>query len=254
MSGTHHDVAELLGGGESAAVAHDVLEGLVALFAEGAGCGLDVLLGQSRGYVGRHEVVLCHHFGLEPYTHGVVGAEAHHITHALHTLELGDDIDFHVVVQELRRVSAGSVHQRHAHEHGCLAFFCLHAHLVHFGRQKVRCRRHAVLHVHSRHVGVETLAEVHVDGCAAGVCGRGFHVCHAFGAVDAFLEGRYHGVEHGGGVGAVVGCGHRDCRWRDVGILGNRQGREPYDAEQDDEYGYHRREHRPVYKRIKFHS
>ncbi len=33
-SGAHHDVAELFGGGESSAVAHGVLERLVALLAE----------------------------------------------------------------------------------------------------------------------------------------------------------------------------------------------------------------------------
>ena len=60
----HHDLAKLLGGGEAAAVSHRVLERLVALLAECAGRGLDVLLAQGGSHVGGHQSVLRHHLGL----------------------------------------------------------------------------------------------------------------------------------------------------------------------------------------------
>ncbi len=81
-AGADNDVAELLGLGQTAAVAHGVLERLVALLAECTGSGLDVLLGKRCRDVGRHQVILGHHVGLEPYTHRVVGAERHHVAHA----------------------------------------------------------------------------------------------------------------------------------------------------------------------------
>ncbi len=180
----HHDFAELLGCDFAAAVAHGVLEALLALLAERAGSGFHVLLGKSRADVGGHEAVLRHHVGLEPYAHGVVGTETHHVTHAAHTLELGDYVDFHVVVEELRGVGVGGVHQRYAHEHRCLSFLREHTHLVYFRREQVGGLCHTVLHVDGRHVGVEALAEVDVDGGGAGVGGRRFHVGHAFGSVD----------------------------------------------------------------------
>ncbi len=43
--GAYDDVLEFGGVNETSTVAHSILEGLVALFAEGTGRGLDVLLG-----------------------------------------------------------------------------------------------------------------------------------------------------------------------------------------------------------------
>ena len=99
--GADDDVAKFLGGGEAATIADGILEGLIALLAEGARGSLDVLLLEGCSHVRWHQAILSHYVGLEPHTHRVVGTEAHHITYALHTLEHGDDVDFHVVVEKL---------------------------------------------------------------------------------------------------------------------------------------------------------
>ena len=87
------DVAELLGVLQAAGEAHGVLEALVALLAEGAGCRLDVLLCHDGGDVAGHQAVLGHHLWLEPDAHGVVGAEAHGVADAVDALYLRHDVD-----------------------------------------------------------------------------------------------------------------------------------------------------------------
>ncbi len=183
--GTYYYVLELFGLRQTAAIFHRVLECLVALLAECARGGLDVLFGEGCRYVGRHKVVLCHDFGFEPYTHRVVCAETHHVTHALHALEYRNDIDFHVVVNEFGSVfSARLSRKRHAEQHRGLAFLGQDAHSRYFGGEQVLSLGHAVLHVDGSHVGVKALFEIHCDVGRAGICGCRLHVGHAFRTVD----------------------------------------------------------------------
>ncbi len=186
--GAHNDVFEFLGGFVASAILHRVLERLLALGAERTGGGLDVLVAQGGCDIGRGQSVLCHDFGLDPYTHGVVAAEAHHVAHALYTLKNRDDVDFHVVVEELAVVVGGVGVKGHTNEHGALAFARNHTYLGYFGWEEVLGLRNTVLHVDGSHVGVEALFEVNVDRCRTGVgCGR-FHVGHTLGTVDRFLK------------------------------------------------------------------
>ncbi len=127
---TDHYLAELLRRDLAAAVAHGVLEALVTLLAEGTGRGLDVLLGKGGGHVRRHEIVLRHHIGLQPYAHRIVGAEAHHIAHSAYALQLRHDVYLQIVVEKLRTIRVGSVHKSHTHEHRRLALLCQHSHLI----------------------------------------------------------------------------------------------------------------------------
>ena len=199
------------------------MEALVGVFAEGTGSGFHVLLGQGGGDVGRHQAVLGHHVGLEPHAHGVVGTKGEHVAHTIDTLEFGHHVDFHVVIDKFGIVLAGFIYQCHSHQHGGLALLGDNAHLVNLRGQEVGSLRHAVLHVHSGHVGVEALAEGDFDGGITGVgCGRG-DVLHALGTVDGFFQRLNHGVEHGLSVSAGVGGLHLHGRGRNVGVLCDRQ-------------------------------
>ena len=251
--GADYNVAEFFRSNQTAFVAHDVLERLVALLAERSGSGFEVLRCQCCRYIGWHEAVLSHHIGLEPYTHRVVGAEAHYVAHAGYTLQLWDYVDLHVVVEEFLAVVAADVREGDTTEHRGLTLLSYHAHLVYFGGEQVGGFGHTVLYVHGGHVGVESLFEIYVDGSRAGIGGGRLHVGHAFGTVNRLFERRNHGVEHSLSVCAVIGGAYRDGRRCDVGVLGDRQRREADDTKQHDEDGYHRRKHRSVNKIIEFH-
>ncbi len=248
--GGHHYILELLGSGQTAFILHRVLEALVALFAERTRSGLDILLRKSVCDIRRHQAILGHHLGLEPYTHRVVGTERHDVAHARHTLQLGNDIDLGIVVDKLHRVVARSVVERHHQKHRRLTLGCLHTHLSHLGGKQVESLRHTVLHVDGSHVGIKALLEIHCDVGRAGVGGGRLHVGHALGAVDRLLKRSYHGVEHSLGVGALI-CGrHAYRRRRYVGKLGHRQREEADQTQQHDEYRDYRRQHRAVNERI----
>ena len=218
--GADNYVLEFLRLAQTAFVAQSVLERLVALFAEGTGSGLDVLFGKGGGNIGRHEIVLSHHIRFEPDTHRIVGAERHDVAHTAYTLELRDDVDFHVVVEELTVVAAVGAVERHAQKHRGLAFLCVHAHLIDLGWKEVGGLGDTVLDIDGGHVRVEALFEVNVY-CSRTVVGGGrLHIGHAFGTVDRLFEWCDHRIEHGLGVGAGIGCRYRDCRRCDVRELG----------------------------------
>ena len=246
------DVAELLGSRQAASVAHDVLERLVSLFAECTGSSLYVLLGKGCRYVGRHEMVLCHYLRLEPYTHGIVGAKRHYVADSLDTLQLGNDVDFHVVVQEFRRVARNRcrIDQCNTHKHGRLAFTCLDTYLVYFGWKKVCCCRYTVLHVYCCHVGVKTLLKIYVDGSRARIsCGR-LHIGHALCTIDRFFQRGNNGVEHRGSIGTTIGGGNGDSRRCYIRILCHRQRGKADDTQKHYKNRDYRRQYRTVDKSV----
>ena len=63
------DVSKFLFRLQSSGVAHGVFVGHVRLFTECSRCSLNVLLCQHAADVRGHQVVLLHHFGLQPYSH-----------------------------------------------------------------------------------------------------------------------------------------------------------------------------------------
>ena len=200
-------------------IAHDVLERLVAVFAELTRCRLDVLLGKRCRNVGRHQVILRHYVRLKPDTHRIVGAEHHRITHTRYTLYLRDDVDFHVVFDKLIVITVVGRHERKYQQHRRLTFLRDYAHLGYLGGEHVLRLCHAVLHVDGCHVGVEALLEVDVDVCTTGVGRCRFDIGHALRTVDLLLDWGYHRVEYCLGVGTGVGRRHANGRRCYVRIL-----------------------------------
>ena len=93
--GLQHDVVELLDALQTAGVLQCVLIYILnaiatvashGSFAQLAGRRLKILLCQCIGDVRRHQLVLRHKFGLQPYTQRVLTAHHHHIAHTLDTL------------------------------------------------------------------------------------------------------------------------------------------------------------------------
>ena len=216
-------------------VAEGVLEGLVLALADVARCSLNVLFGEYARDVRGHEVVFGHLFGVEPDTHGVVGAHHHGVAHTLHALHLGNDVDFRVVLDEVRFVLVRSVHDRENHEHGALALLRNHTDAGYFRGEQTLCLRNAVLHVHGGHVGVGALLEGDLDGSVTRVGGGGRHVVHVFHTVHLLLDGGNHGVQHSLGIGTRVRGANLYRRRCNVGVLRNGE-RNQAQHTQDDDY------------------
>ncbi len=115
--GADYDVVKFFRCYEAALVTHDVLEALITLLAECTGSGFDILLGKCGRYIGRHQVILCHYIGLEPYTHRVVGTHYHCVTNSLYTLDLRNDVDFYIVLDEVFGIGAVLVVYGKAEKH-----------------------------------------------------------------------------------------------------------------------------------------
>ena len=54
-------------------------------------------------------MVFGHFFGIQPNTHGIICTHDHRVTHALNTLHLGNDVDFSIVLYELRIIFSRGV-------------------------------------------------------------------------------------------------------------------------------------------------
>ena len=248
--GSDHDILELLLGLQAPLIAHHILERLVAQLAELAGRSLDILFGQRRRHVGRHQFVLGHHIGLEPDTHRVVGTHHHRIAHTGNTLNLGHDVDVRIVFEELLVVPVVGTVKREDQQHTGLSLLGDDTDLRYLGRQETLRLGHTVLHVDGRHVGVDTLLEVDGDRRITGIGGGGGHVIHVLHTVDLLLQRSDHAVQHSLGVRTGIGGIHPDRRGGDIGILLHRQRHQPQQAQDDDEDRNHRRQHRAVDKSI----
>ena len=218
------DVAVFFGRFEPSLIAHHVLEGHIALFAKRTWRGLNVLLGKSCGYIARHQPVLFHLIGLQPNAHRVrTRTKRLHITHSLHTLDGRLDVDFVEVGDELLVVTAVGRCDGVHHHVTRLPFRGGNAHLRNLcGQQRLRLR-HAVLHVHGSHVGINALLKVDGYHGRTVVCGSTFHVGHVLHAVDALFERHHHGVKNRLCIGSLIVCHHRNGGRGNVGILRNGQ-------------------------------
>ncbi len=250
VSSADHDVLELRGILQTSLILHGVLERLVALLAEGTGSGLDVLLGECRRNVGGHQAILRHDVGFQPYTHRIVGTKGHGLADTGNTLDLRYDVDRHIVVDELGSVFVGVVIQSRYHEHGALALLRNDTYLVDLGGKESRRLGHTVLHVHGSHVRVHALFEVNLDGGRTVVGCRRHHVIHVLGTVYLLLKRLDHRVQNRLGVGTRIGGADADGRWRDVGILLNRETHKTQQTEYHDEHRDNGREHRSVYESV----
>ena len=183
------DVAELLGTLQTSGIAHRVLVSHVSLVAERTGRSLNILLGQHIRNVRRHQVVLLHHLGLQPNTHGV-GLQTWrlNVTHTLNTLDSRNNIDVVIVRQELVVVTTVTGQRKHQHLGG-LTLLHRHTDTGHLGRQQGLSLLHTVLHVDGTHIRVHALAEQHTDLCRTSAGGRR-DIVHTFHTVDALFQRR----------------------------------------------------------------
>ena len=218
------DVAVFFGRFEPSLIAHHVFEGHIALFAKRTWRGLNVLFGRGCSYIARHQPVLFHLVGLQPNAHRIgTRTKRLHVTHTLHTLNGRLDVDFVEVGDELLVVT--SVGRRDGvHQHVTrLPFRGGNTHLRNLCGQQCLCLRHAVLHVHGSHVGVNALLKVDGYHGRTVVCGGTLHVGHVLHAVAALFKGYHHGVENRLRIGSLIVRHHRNGGRSDVGILRNGQ-------------------------------
>ncbi len=247
-------VAELFGRDEAALVFHRVLEHAFVVLAERAGGGLNVLRVECRGHVGGNDAILRHHVRLQPDAHAVVRAEQRHLAHAGDTLQLGDDVDLEVVVEELRVVAVVGAPQGDGLQHGLLLLVGDDADAGDVCRQLSLRLRHAVLHVHRRHVRVGALLEVDGDVDVARVGGGGVDVGHVLHAVDGFLQRHDDGFQHRLGVGAGIAGGHLHRGRGDVGELLDGQRHQRDAAQQHDGHRDDDGQHRAFNECLEFHK
>ena len=126
--------------------------------------------------------------------------------------------------------------------------------LDHLGGQSGLGLLDPVLNLDGRQVGVGRAVEGHGGGEGAGVGVGRLHVEHSGSSVELLLDGGRHGLGDGHRARARIGGGYPDLRRHHVGILVDRQHRQADDADDDYEHRYDRREDRPVYEEIRFHT
>ena len=218
------DVAVFFGRFKPSLIAHHVFESHIALLAKRTRCCLNVLFSKCGSHVARHQPVLFHLVGLQPYTHRVrTGAKRLHITHSLHTFDGWLDVDFVEIGDELFVVTAvgrrDGVHQNVTR----LPFRGGNTHLRNLCGQQRLCLRYAVLHVHGSHIGVNALLKVDGYHGRTVVCGGTLHVGHVLYTIDALFKRYHHGVENRLRIGSLIKSHHRNGGWGNVGILRNGQ-------------------------------
>ena len=246
------DVAKLIGGLETACIAHGILVGYIRLLAECTRSCLNVLLGQHTADVRGHQVVLLHHVGLQPDAHGVgLHTWRLHVAHTLNTLDGRNDIDIVIVGEELVVVASVAGEGEHHHLRG-LALHDRHTNLSHLSRQQGLSLRNAVLHVDSTHVGIHALTEKNGDLCRTRR-GRRRDIVHAFHTVDALFKRRDDRVLHRLGIGTRIAGPYNHGRRCNIGILLNRQREQSDETQQHKGDGNHRGEYRAFYKVRKSH-
>ncbi len=164
------------------------MEGLFATFAELPWCSFDVLLGKCGGNILRDEAILRHHIGLQPDAHGIIsGSECPGLPYTGNPLNLGDDVDFRIVLQKglvvRRHLAVNGKHQ----EIGALALGYGDPGAGNFLRQKAGGAGYPVLHVHRGKIGVGTDLKEDTDGGCTFVGGGGSHVGHVLHPIDLLL-------------------------------------------------------------------
>ena len=228
-------ITELLGCDLTTLVAHDVLEGLVGVLANGARCGLDILLREDASDVGGNQVVLSHLDGVHPDTHGVCATQHGEVAHAIDTLNLGLDVDVDVVGDEVLVVLVRRAGEGKDLKHRALTLFGGDAHILNGLRQFGCSRRHTVLHVDGSHIGVGALLEVDCDGGHTCVGGLRGHVGHVLDTIYGLLEGSDHTLLQSFGVGTIIGCGDRDGWGGNARELLYREREQSDDAHKNDD-------------------
>ncbi len=243
---THHDVAELLLGGQAALGVDGDLE--VGLAGRGrradlAGGDLDVLLAQGRDDVAGGHAAGRQLLGVQPDAHGIgAGAEHLHVAHAIGAGQGVLDVQLGVVGQVELVVAVIGRGQVHDHQQGRRGLGGGHADALHLLGQAREHLGHPVLHQHLGlvAVGAEGEGDGEVHGPVGGRLTR--LVEHALDAVDGLFERRGDRLGDHRGLGAGIDGVDRH-RGRDhLGIFSDGQERQGDQPRHQDDDRQHRRE------------
>jgi hypothetical protein len=196
---------------------------------------LHVLLAQRVGDVAGGEPARGEPRRVHPEAHRVLAlAEDDDVGDAGDALERVADEDVEVVAQEERVVAVVLVVDACAEDESARALRDRDADVPHLRGQPSRRRRHPVLHVDGREVLVAREIEGGRDGADAVVRARGGEIEQSLDAVDRLLDGDGDGRLDGLRAGAGVDRRDRDLRWRELGVLRDRQRRDRDRPREDD--------------------
>ena len=245
-----HDLAELLGRGQSPLgihrqLQHDAVRRRRA--ADGARRDLHVLLADRLQDVAGGEPAGGGLLGIDPHAHRIgTGTEGDDLAYARQARDLvahpqaGEVRQVKGIVAPVRRI------QVHDHRQGRRGLHRGHAQRPHRRRQPRQYLRDPVLHLDRSQVHVGAGGEGNRELHDAVGTRRRLHVDHALDAVDRLLEGTGHGVGDGAWVRAGIGRGDLHRRRHHVRVLAHRQVRQRDQAGDQDQRGQHRRQDRPV--------
>ena len=243
-----HDFAILLRSAELTRILKHILQLLrqtVGTDTRLAGSRLDILFADSLGHVLGNHVISRQTVRVQPYAHGVVPASHNlHEPHAVNTFQLPQDVDVRKIIDKLLGVRAVAAEYVQIHQHAVHLLLRHHAGPDNLLRQLVEHRRHTVLHVDSRHVGVRPYLEIHSRERHAVVGTYGSHIRHSRHAVDSAFQRSRNRFGHHVRAGARVARRHRHCGRHDVRKLGDRQRYDRKRPQTHDNHGNYRRKNR----------
>ena len=210
-----------------------------------SGRRLQVLAPDRFCHVLRRHIISRQTVRVQPDTHRVITATHDlHETDSINTFQLTQDINIRKVVDKLFRMGAVRTHDIEVHQHGVDLLFRNHTGPDHLLGQLVEDRRHTVLYVHRRHVGIGS--NLKVDCCQRHTIVRtdGSHIGHARHTIDRPLERRGHRFRHHIGTGSGITSRHRHRRGYDIRELRNRQRVDRQRSQTDKDHRDYSRENR----------
>src|SRR5690606_29510795 len=249
LSGPQDNVLVLFDLIEPAPVFQHVFEGPIGVFPDLSGGDLPVLFPEGGLDVGGDQVVGGHFVRGDPDPHGVIlGPKDLYVPDPFDPLNLGQKVDFGIVLHKDAIVGLIGGIYRHEEQGGILPFGGAHPGLYHFLGQQAGGSGHPVLHVHRGNVRIDAQFKVDVDTGPAVVPGGGGHIGHALHPVDLFLQGNDHGIQDGLGIGPGIDGVDIDGGRRYFRVLFHGQGAEPQNAQDQNNDGNYRGENGTVYK------
>ncbi len=251
---TQDDIVKLFYRLQRTFVFHGVLIGVLALLAQGTRGGNEALAADGCEDVVGRQAVLGHHIRLHPDTQRVGVTQGHNIAYTGDTHQSGTDVDIDIVGDKVRVILAVGGFQGTDVQDVALLFHHLYAYLRYVRREEGGGPGNAVLHVHSRDIGVGSLFKVHLDAhIARGGCRTG-DIGHARYAVDILFQRLDHALHDGVGIRTGVGCGYAHGRRCDVRVLLDGQGNHADDTHQRDDNRYGTRHYIAIDENIVLHK
>ncbi len=186
--------------------------------------------------------------GVQPYPHGVLGAEQLQFTHPFQTADNILDVGDQIVCQGVTVHRAVFRHEPDNHKKVSGGFDHLNTLPLHDLRQKRRGKLQLVLHLYLGDVRIGAGLEGQVDGHRTGRVAGGRHIDQVIYPVQLLFDDLGDGILHGLGRGTWIHCIYGYLGRRDGRVLGNRQGLDRQQAGQHDQDGDHHGEDRTIYE------